>query len=43
MKGKVVIRNSQIMFLERRIPGFIEDRAIVLRVEGNCVAATHTC
>jgi hypothetical protein len=42
MKEKVVIRNSQIMFLERRLPGFREGMAIVLRVVGNCVAATHT-
>jgi hypothetical protein len=42
MKGKVVIRNSQIMFLERRLPGFTEGMAIVLGVEGNSVAATHT-
>jgi hypothetical protein len=42
MKGKVVIRNSQVILLERRIPGFSEGMTIVLRVEGNWVAATHT-
>jgi hypothetical protein len=42
MKGKVVIRNSQVMFLERRLAGFTEAMATVLRVEGNWVAATHT-
>jgi hypothetical protein len=42
MKGKVVFRNSQIMFVDKRLPGFTEGMAIVLRVEGRCVAATHT-
>jgi hypothetical protein len=42
MKRNVVMRNSQIMFLERRLPGFTEGMTIVLRVKGNWVAATHT-
>jgi hypothetical protein len=42
MKGNVVIRNSQVMFLERRVPVFTEGMTIILRMEGNCVATTHT-
>jgi len=42
MKGKVVFRNSHVMFLDGRLPGFTEGMALVLTVEGNWVEATHT-
>jgi hypothetical protein len=38
-KGKVVIRISQVRFLERRLAGVTEGMA----VEGIWVVATHTC
>jgi hypothetical protein len=41
MKGTLVFRSTPVTFLERRLCGLTEGMAIVLRVQGNWVAATH--